>query len=37
MLKKIAIRNYRAFKSFELEFAADLNIVVGDNDAASPL
>ncbi|ABL79346.1 MULTISPECIES: AAA family ATPase [unclassified Nocardioides] len=33
MLKKIAIRNYRTFKSFELEFAPDLNIVVGDNDA----
>ena len=33
MLKKIAIRNYRTFKAFELEFAPDLNIVVGDNDA----
>jgi hypothetical protein len=33
MLKKIAIRNYRTLKSFDLDSALDINIVVGDNDA----
>lgn len=33
MLKKIAIRNYRTYKSFNLEFEPGMNILVGDNDA----
>lgn len=33
MLKKIAIRNYRAFEKFDLDFEPGLNILVGHNDA----
>lgn len=33
MLKRIALRNYRTFRSFDLEFRPDMNIIVGDNDA----
>jgi len=33
LLKKIIIKNYRAFEDFTLEFTSGLNIVVGDNDA----
>lgn len=33
MLKRISIRNYRLFRSFDLDFDPDLNILVGDNDA----
>lgn len=32
MIKKIAIRNYRLFQKFDLEFSRDVNIVVGCND-----
>ncbi|MFJ2579628.1 AAA family ATPase [Kitasatospora aureofaciens] len=33
MLTGISIRNFRAFRSFELEFDPTMNILVGDNDA----
>lgn len=33
MLKKIAIRNFKTYQKFDLEFLPDLNILVGDNDA----
>lgn len=33
MLTQISIRNYRLFRSFDLDFDPDLNILVGDNDA----
>lgn len=32
MIEKIAIRNYRKFREFDLEFSPGMNIVVGDND-----
>ena len=32
MIRKIAIRNYRLFEDFDLDFAPSMNIVVGDND-----
>lgn len=32
MIQKIAIRNYRKFREFDLEFSPGMNIVVGDND-----
>lgn len=33
MLRKVLIRNYRAFKDFKLEFSRGVNIIVGSNDA----
>lgn len=33
MLKKIAVRNFKTYRKFDLEFLPDLNILVGDNDA----
>ncbi|EKX60671.1 ATP-dependent nuclease [Streptomyces ipomoeae] len=33
MLSKIVIQNYRAFRNFRLDFDAEMNILVGDNDA----
>ncbi|RAG86237.1 ATP-dependent endonuclease [Streptacidiphilus pinicola] len=33
MLTGIAIKNYRAFRDFELDFDPSMNILVGDNDA----
>lgn len=33
MIRKIAIRNYRRFKKFDLDFDPGMNIVVGDNDS----
>lgn len=33
MLKKIAIRNFKTYRKFDLDFLPDLNILVGDNDA----
>ncbi len=32
MIKKIAIRNYRLFREFDLEFSPGINILVGSND-----
>jgi len=32
MIRRIAIRNYRLFRSFDLEVAPDVNILVGRND-----
>ncbi len=31
-IKKIIIENYKLFETFELEFANDINILVGDNE-----
>src|SRR6185437_2624136 len=33
MLTSIVIKNYRAFRDFELDFDPDMNILVGNNDA----
>lgn len=33
MITQIAIRNYRAFRSLDLQFTPGMNILVGDNDA----
>jgi putative ATP-dependent endonuclease of the OLD family len=33
VLRKVLIKNYRAFKNFKLEFARGVNIIVGSNDA----
>ena len=30
---KVHIKNYRAFKDFDLEFSPGINIIVGNNDA----
>ncbi len=32
MLRKVLIRNYRAFKKFKLELSPGINIIVGNND-----
>jgi putative ATP-dependent endonuclease of the OLD family len=32
MIRKIAIRNYRMFREFDLEFSPGINILVGKND-----
>ncbi|MEI8191076.1 MAG: AAA family ATPase [candidate division NC10 bacterium] len=32
MIRKIAIRNYRMFRKFDLEFSTGINILVGRND-----
>ena len=32
MIRKIAIRNYRLFREFDLEFLPGINILVGNND-----
>jgi putative ATP-dependent endonuclease of OLD family len=32
VIEKIAIRNYRLFRKFDLEFAPGINIIVGGND-----
>lgn len=32
MIRKIAIRNYRMFREFDLEFLPGINILVGKND-----
>ncbi|GAA3894501.1 AAA family ATPase [Streptomyces lacrimifluminis] len=33
MLSKIVIQNYRTFRNFRLDFDAEMNILVGNNDA----
>ena len=33
MIRKIAIRNYRIFRQFDLEFSAGANVLVGKNDS----
>lgn len=33
MIRKVMIRNYRKFRDFEVDLGADLNVLVGDNDA----
>ena len=33
MIRKIALRNYRMFREFDLEFEPGMNILVGDNDS----
>lgn len=33
MIEKLMVRNYRIFDSFELDFNAGMNLLVGDNDA----
>ena len=33
VLRKVRIKNYRAFKNFTLEFSPGVNIIVGNNDA----
>ena len=33
MLRKVLIKNYRAFRDFKLEFSRGVNIIVGSNDA----
>lgn len=33
MIRKIAIRNYRLFRSFDMEFSAGVNTLVGGNDS----
>jgi putative ATP-dependent endonuclease of the OLD family len=33
VLRKVLIKNYRAFKDFKLEFSRGVNIIVGSNDA----
>lgn len=32
MIRRVAIRNYRVFRHFDLELAPDVNIIVGRND-----
>ncbi len=32
MIRKVAIRNYRLFREFNLEFSPGINILVGNND-----
>ncbi|WP_262702436.1 MULTISPECIES: ATP-dependent nuclease [Streptomyces] len=33
MLSKIVIQNYRTFRNFKLDFDAQMNLLIGDNDA----
>ena len=33
VLRKVLIKNYRAFKDFKLEFSRGVNVIVGSNDA----
>lgn len=33
MIRKVAIRNYRLFREFDLEFSPGINILVGSNDS----
>jgi putative ATP-dependent endonuclease of the OLD family len=33
VLRKVLIKNYRAFEDFMLDFSLGVNIVAGDNDA----
>lgn len=33
MLKKIIIKNYKAFREFSLDLSPGMNVIVGDNDA----